>query len=300
VSNTGTIIAAYGRHFVVRPDNATAGVPCVTRGKQVDFCVGDRVDFVPTGDNTGVINAQHERTSVVKRSDHRKTKLLAANVTQIWYVIATEPSVDESLLGRVLLCAFEAQLPITVLVNKCELAQALANLEVRLQVYLQLGYDLLRISVKTQPQDAVEQLAPRLQNQTTLIMGQSGVGKSTLINCLVPHAEQATAGISVALSSGKHTTTFSKAFELGKNAWVIDTPGFQEFGLGHLHASQVQHGMPEFAQRLGQCQFSDCRHEHEPGCAITAALAAGKIDSRRLGLYHGLLRDLAYYEKAKW
>jgi ribosome biogenesis GTPase / thiamine phosphate phosphatase len=301
LSSYGTIIAAYGRQFVVRPDvDEQADVPCVTRGKQVDYCVGDRVEFALTGDNTGVINQLQERKSIVKRSDHRKTKLLAANVTQIWYVIATEPSVDENLLGRVLLCAAEANLPITLLVNKTELAGALANLKVRLQVYEALGYPMQLISVKTAPEKTRLLLAPLLQGQTTLVMGQSGVGKSTLINCLVPHAAQATAGISIALSSGKHTTTFSKAFSVGEQSWVIDTPGFQEFGLGHLHPSQVQHGMPEFAARLGQCQFADCQHKQEPGCAIQEALKTRQVDPRRLALFHGLLSDLAYYERAKW
>ncbi len=297
----GTIVAAYGRQFVVHPDNPQlANVPCVTRGKQIDFCVGDRVDFSVTGDNTGVIHRARNRSSIVKRSDHRKTKLLAANVTQIWYVIATEPSVDEALLGRVLLAAEHAQVPITVLVNKCELEQPLANLKQRLQVYEALGYRMQHISVKANPVQTQQLLLPKLVKQSTLIMGQSGVGKSTLINCLVPHAAQATAGISVALRSGKHTTTFSKAFALDDGAWVIDTPGFQEFGIGHLHPSEVQHAMPEFSARLGQCQFADCQHKQEPGCVIQADLAIGKIDQRRLALYHGVLGDLAFYEKAKW
>ncbi len=300
-NSLGTIIAAYGRQFVVRPDvTEQSDVPCVTRGKQVDFCVGDRVAFALTGDNTGVINQLQERVSLVKRSDHRKTKLLAANVTQIWYVVATEPSIDEALLGRVLLCAAEANVPIKVWVNKSELTQALNNLKTRLQVYESLGYSMDLISVKTQSEQVLSKLGPLLMNQSTLVMGQSGVGKSTLINCLVPHAAQATAGISVALSSGKHTTTFSKAFSVGLNSWVIDTPGFQEFGIGHLHPSQIAHGMPEFEERLGQCQFSDCQHKEEPGCAIVSAVSTGKIDKRRLALYHGLMSDLAYYERAKW
>lgn len=291
------ISAAYGRQFAIFNQPSGTTISCVTRGKRVDFCVGDWVEYSVSGDGTGVIESLEKRESLMKRSDHRKTKLLASNLDQIYVVIATEPSFSEALLGRILLAASEAQIPATLLVSKCDLGEALLRIEPRLSLYESLGYPVLRCAPKLHSQQTVAQLTPLLEGKTTLLLGQSGMGKSTLINLLVPNAQQATREISQVLASGKHTTTFTKSFAFGQNGLLIDSPGFQEYGLSHLHPSQVEHGMPEFKSLLGQCQFRDCRHLDEPGCAVKADTT---IDTRRYELFCAVMRDLDFYADAAW
>jgi ribosome biogenesis GTPase / thiamine phosphate phosphatase len=302
------IQAAYGRLFTVIEPNTSQTLQCVTRGKKIDYCVGDLVQCAISGDGTAVIETLVKRESMMKRSDHRKTKLIASNLDQVFCVVATEPSFSEALVGRVLLAAFEAQLPVVLILNKCDLQEALDRLQPRIALYEALGYSTVRVQSKTQPEATFEQLAPMLQSKTTLLLGQSGMGKSTLVNALIPEAEQATREISQVLASGKHTTTFTKSFALKRKtldgtsieSTLIDSPGFQEYGLSHLHPSEVAHGMPEFKALLGQCQFRDCRHADEPGCAVRAAVKAGAIDSRRYELYQTLLNDMSFYDEVRW
>jgi ribosome biogenesis GTPase / thiamine phosphate phosphatase len=167
-------------------------------------------------------------------------------------------------------------------------------MEPRLAVYEQLGYRVVRVASKADPQGAVAALSPLLAGRTTLLLGQSGMGKSTLVNLLVPGADMATQAISEVLQAGRHTTTFTRAFELpGHGGWLIDSPGFQLFGIAHLSATEVEHGMREFKPLLGQCRFYNCTHLREPGCAIRSAVADGAIDARRHALYAQLLSDRA-------
>ena len=301
-TTAANVVAAYGRQFVVRAEDGVT-TSCVTRGKRVDLCVGDLVQYMPSGDGTGVIETVEDRASLLKRSDYRRTKLVAANIDRIACVIATDPSYSEALLSRVLLAASEAGRPALIIVSKCDLLDKLAAIEPRLKLYESLGYDVARIAPISDPQGSMDILRPYIDKQTTVFLGQSGMGKSTLVNALVPDAGLVTQAISTALSSGKHTTTFTKAFILdhgGLTGTVIDSPGFQEFGLSHLHPSQVEHGMPEFAKLLGQCKFSDCKHLDEPGCAVQAALQEGQLDKRRYDLFCTVMRDLEFYASAAW
>ena len=280
------VIASYGRQFVVRIADGRL-LAAVTRGKRVDVSVGDRAQIQQTSDAQAVIDRIQPRRNQLQRTNERRSQRLAANIDQVGMVIAGSPLFAEELLIRVLIAAETEGIEVALIANKCDLVEPFALIEARLDCYRALGYPVLAIAAKTQSQAARAVLTPWLAGKTTLLLGQSGMGKSTLINTLVPAAQLATQEISQALSAGKHTTTFSRLFELpaAADSLIIDSPGFQSFGLGHLSGSQLIHGMREFAPLLGRCRFNDCTHRDEPGCAIRSGVEAGKLDAERYRLF---------------
>lgn len=280
----GQVVAAFGRHFDVEtPDGI---VSCVTRGKKGGIACGDRLQIEMTGSAQGVIKSIDPRSSLLFRSDEFKEKIIAANVTQIIVVVAAEPAFYEDLVSRCLIAAEAASLKIVVVLNKCDLEQATGAALKQLQLYRDLGYPLITLSAK---QD-ISPLRPYLQGQTSVLVGQSGMGKSSIINALLPAAQAHTREISQALNSGKHTTTHARLYHLDDDSHIIDSPGLQEFGLAHVNEMDIAHAFIEFRPYLGHCRFSNCRHLVEPGCAVLEAVTAGKIDKRRLGTFHKLVR----------
>ena len=285
------VVAAFGRQYLVRLADGSEML-CLTRGKTSEVVCGDLVEIKLTGEASaqngaqGVIERNAPRRSLLHRSDAYREKLIAANVTQIVVVVAAEPSFSDELLARCLVAAYDQQLDVLIVLNKCDLAEAAAAARQRLMPYGAIGYRVLELSAR---QD-VSALRPLLQGHTSVLVGQSGMGKSTLINALLPDAQAATREISSALDSGKHTTTHARLYRLDETSSLIDCPGVQAFGLHHLSFGGIEQGFVEFAPYLGQCRFHDCRHTHEPGCALRAAVAAGKIDARRLELFHQISR----------
>jgi len=284
------VVASYGRHYVVRLDDGTT-LAAVTRGKRGDVGVGDRVRIAALGSGQAVIDAITPRRNEFKRSDAFRTKLLAVNVDQVAVVIAAHPPFSEELLLRVLVAAEAEGIAAALIVNKSDLAAERAGIEPRIAAYRALGYPVFDCAAKADPDATRAALTPWLAGRTTLLLGQSGMGKSTLVNCLVPDASLRTQAISEALSSGRHTTTFTRMFELPGAGAIVDSPGFQTFGLEHLSDSQRVHAMPELRPRLGRCRFANCTHRDEPGCAIRAAAAAGEIDARRYELFARLVDE---------
>jgi ribosome biogenesis GTPase / thiamine phosphate phosphatase len=284
----GQIIAAFGRQYLVRLDD-DGEMACLTRGKKSEVACGDKVEIKRTatassGDGSGaqgVIERIAPRSSLLYRSDAFREKLIAANVTQIIVVVAAEPSFSDELLARCLVAAFDQNLEVLIVLNKCDLSAAADTARKQLVPYKEIGYRVLELSAK---QD-VSALQPFLHGHTSVLVGQSGMGKSTLINALLPGAQAATREISSVLDSGKHTTTHARMYRIDSNSDLIDCPGVQAFGLHHLSFGRIEQGFVEFAQYLGQCRFQDCRHAHEPGCALHKAVADGKIDARRLALF---------------
>lgn len=284
------VAASFGRRFCVRsPAGAWGERAAVTRGKRVDVCVGDEVEVRLIGADQAVIESLRPRRTTLQRSDRWRTKLLAANVDQAGVVVAGEPPFSEALLVRMLIAIEAAGVEPALIVNKCDLGEATRAIAPRIAVYRALGYRVFEIAAGARPDAARDALRDWLAGRTTLLIGQSGMGKSTLVNVLVPDADLRTQAISTALSSGRHTTTFSRMFDLPSDvaagARIIDTPGFQTFGLAHLSASQRTHAMREFVPLLGRCRFNDCRHRDEPGCAIRDAVGDGRIDALRHRLY---------------
>lgn len=294
----GTIIGAHGRHYVVRTDEGKRLV-CFTRGKKSEAACGDRVEVEAATAGQGVINSILERTNLVYRSDAFRRKMLAANVSQLMIVVAAEPSFSEDLLGRALVTAEALDIPAAIVLNKTDLTELAEAASLRLTPYRMLNYPVHSISVRGAPDAARDLLLPLLAGKTTLLLGQSGMGKSTLLNLLVPDADAATREISQALQSGKHTTTFTRQYELRDATQqevigaLIDTPGFQEFGLAHFTPGQIERAFPEMRELLGKCRFYNCSHLAEPDCAVREAVKAGAITSRRFDLFAELTRESA-------
>lgn len=280
----GRVIAAHGRQYVVELADGSL-LPCFPRGKKSDVACGDRVDIQRTSDDQGVIEAIQPRTSLLYRSNEVKQKLIAANVDQLVIVVATEPAFSDELVTRALLAAESEEIEALIVLNKCDLTDKLAAARERLAVFARLGYRVLELSALEHADD----LRPELFGVTSVLVGQSGMGKSTLVNALVPEANAATREISQALDSGKHTTTHATLYHLDGESQLIDSPGLQEFGLGHLDRQEIEHAFREFRPYLGQCRFRDCKHNREPDCALSAAVAAGEIDERRFAAYHRIM-----------
>lgn len=281
---TGLVVAAFGRHFSVETASGDI-VSCVMRGKKGGVACGDQVEYQLTAAGQGVIETVQPRISLLYRSDAFKEKIIAANVTQIIIVVAAVPSFSEELISRCLAAAESENIEVLIVLNKADLIAPTQTAMQTLSLYQNLDYRILPVSAL---QD-VSALRPHLRNHLSVLAGQSGMGKSTLLNALIPEARRATAEISVALDSGTHTTTYSQLYHLDENSAVIDSPGFQEFGLNHIKEENLAWGFLEFHPYFGQCKFSNCRHLKEPGCAILEAVKQGKITGKRLGFYHKLL-----------
>lgn len=283
-TGSGRVIAAFGRRFLVETAEGTT-IECVTRGKRGGVACGDRVAFAATGPGEGVIESVADRSSLLYRSDQFREKLIAANLTQAAVVLAPVPSWHEVLLTRCLVAAESQHLNILVILNKSDLGEPFARALAALALYERLGYTVVPLCAKRD----VEPLRRHLHRQVTVLVGQSGMGKSSIVNALTPEAAAETAEVSSALDSGRHTTTHARLYHLDGESALIDSPGMQEFGLKHVPAREIPHAFPEMRPFIGRCRFHNCRHLHEPGCAVQQAVAGGAVDERRYAQYRALL-----------
>lgn len=280
----GQVIAAYGRQFTVElPDGRR--VACVTRGKKSGAACGDRVRIAITSPDQGVIEAIQPRQSLLYRSDAFREKIIAANVTQVIIVLAAVPSFYEDLVNRCLVAAEAARIKALIVLNKADLVAETTRAMETLLPYRDLGYPLLTLCAHRD----IAPLRPFLAGETSVLVGQSGMGKSSIINALFPGIHLETREISETLDSGKHTTTFARLYHLDADSHIIDSPGLQEFGLHHLKPDEIDHAFIEFRPYLGLCKFNNCHHRSEPGCAVLAAVEAGNIQRRRLAAFQKLV-----------
>jgi ribosome small subunit-dependent GTPase A len=284
----GTVVAAYGKRYQIElPDKKR--ISCVTRGKKTDLACGDRVNLQLTDKHEGVIDSTLPRKTLLYRSNAYKSKMLAANVTQIIIVLATQPSFYQALLNRCLIAAEAAHIKPLIVLNKCDLEDS-SQAKQKLGLYSALGYRVLSLSAK----EDISSLRPYLQGEASILVGQSGMGKSTMINALLPEEAVRTREVSMSLDSGKHTTTAAHLYHLDAQSQLIDSPGLQEFGLHHLSTDELEHAFIEFRPHLGLCRFSNCKHTQEPDCAIKQAMLEGKISQDRLAIYQLLRAEIEH------
>ncbi|MFM8501210.1 MAG: ribosome small subunit-dependent GTPase A [Fluviibacter sp.] len=290
----GRIIASHGRHYVAR-DDAGALWHCIARGKKHEVAVNDLVklaDLGNSGDVTqpqAVIEQTEPRQNLFRRSDQFKDKAIAANVDQVWFVVATEPSFDPELLSRCQVACAAEEIRFTILLNKSDLTDLLPRAQELIASFEAIGIPVIHTSTVTG--EGIEQLQQQIISQSTVLTGQSGMGKSSLINVLVPDAKATIGEISHYLDTGRHTTTTVQAYQQGPQTTVIDVPGLQVFGLSHLTDEQILLAFPEFRPHLGDCRFRDCRHLNEPDCAFRQAVGAGTATQTRLELLRQLLTE---------
>ena len=296
----GLVVASHGRHVWVETPQGHRLI-CHPRGKKSQSVVGDQVLWQASEDE-GTIEKVQPRKNLFYRQDEIRTKSFAANLDQILILIAAEPEFSENQLVRALIAAEAEQIRPIIALNKSDLAGPFGRAWSRLQVYASMGYTLLPLALRPNIPDraGIQELEDLLRGKTTLILGPSGAGKSTLINRLVPDANVLTNSISIALNSGKHTTTSTSLYwvDSERTTAVIDSPGFQEFGLNHIAPMQLAKLMPDMQAHASNCKFYNCSHLHEPGCGVLAALQTtdatqSAISAQRHKIYKELFAELS-------
>jgi ribosome biogenesis GTPase len=288
----GLVVAHYGTQVAVE---SAPGISqrCHLRANLEGLVTGDRVVWCE-GDPMGVVVAQRERHSVLSRPDpYGKLKPVAANIDQILLVIAPFPEPHANLIDRYLVAAEVVGIEPVILLNKMDLLAPSPNLRAALDellsIYPTLGYRVLRTSITD---SGLEELHGALRERTSVFVGQSGVGKSSLVNVLLPDADIRVGALSENTQKGTHTTTTAQLLHLNCGGTLIDSPGIREFGLWHMSKEQVEQGFREFRALLGTCKFRDCQHEQEPGCAILDAMHSGAISATRLDSYRRIVASL--------
>ena len=287
-SVNGLVVAAHRRHYGVDLDDGGGMIECVLKGRTTTLACGDRVEVVREA-RGGVIVGVTPRRSLLYRSDAFNEKLIAANVTQVLGVVAPDVPVDEHLLNRWIVAAEAERCRFLLVVNKSDLPGA-ARFAERFAQYAALGYRTVRVSAKGD----VSPLASWLRGEHSVIVGQSGMGKSTLINALLPGTNARTGELSEALRSGRHTTTAAMLYRLpGDDGWIVDSPGMKVFGLAHCTQEVITGAFVDLRELVSHCRFRDCRHISEPDCAVRAAVAEGRVMPQRVALLQTLLRESA-------
>ena len=285
---TGLVIAHHGRTLVVE-DEAGRLYRCAARQNLGRLACGDRVVWQTSGAEEGVIVAVGERRSVLTRPDYQgQPRPVAANLDAVAVVLAPEPEPSESLIDRYLVAIAAIGVRGLLVLNKLDLLDepGLAVLRERLEPYRQIGYPLLLASSHTA--HGLDELRAWLRGNTSLLVGQSGVGKSSLIKALLPDRRIRIQAVSETTGHGVHTTSGSTLYHLPDGGDLIDTPGVRSFELGEIRLNDLDRGFPDIAPYLGRCRFSDCRHDAEPDCALREAVVSGTVARRRLDSYRQL------------
>jgi ribosome biogenesis GTPase / thiamine phosphate phosphatase len=275
----------FGRDYLVTlPDRRE--IVASRKGKKQDVTCGDEVIVSMTGEKAARIDEILPRRNVLFRKDAWREKTLAANLDQAIIIVAPKPTFSETFLNLCLVACEAANIPVTIMLNKKDLPEFEAARE-SIRYLERIGYTVLPMSAKFD----IEPMRVLLDGKKTLLVGQSGMGKSRTVNNLVMRDVAKEGELSEVLDSGKHTTTYTRLYWLNKDTAIIDSPGMQSFGLFHLDDEDIAYAMPEFRPYFGECKFNDCAHIDEPGCAVMAAADVGKIETQRLSFYQALIEQ---------
>ncbi len=300
---TGRVITNYGKSLIVEDHDGNLH-RCIPRQNLGNIVCGDEIVWQAPQQNqdaenreSGVVTAVNERASLLGRPDPSgtgKLKPIAANLDQVIIVAAPAPELSEEMIDRYLVATEHLDLKPLILINKIDLLDEadLKAIKKRVKTFTDIGYSILYASAKTE--HGMDQLYATLTDKISIFVGQSGVGKSSLINALLPNLAIRTKNISERSGLGQHTTTSATLYHLpeAKNGSLIDSPGVRAFDLWDISNTEVAYGFIEFREYLGMCRFSDCKHRSEPGCAVNQALNDGKIAQRRMNSYHRMVENL--------
>jgi len=294
-AEVGLVVAAFRRHFAVRLDGGEV-VKCILKGRKTVVACGDRVRIKRVAGGAA-IEAVEPRSSLLYRSDAFREKVVAANVTQVIGVVAHDIAIDEGLLNRWIVATELDGCRFVLCANKADLP-GFDALRARLAPYVALGYTVVECAAKR----SAEPLRSIVEGERSVLIGQSGMGKSTLLNALVPDAGARVGEVSAALGGGRHTTSETTLYALAgpRGGWLVDSPGMKVFGIGHADPEKLPEAFVEMRPLLGHCRFRDCRHDREPGCAIRAAVDDGRIAPQRLALFHALRREAESTQGPTW
>ncbi|MCO7251335.1 small ribosomal subunit biogenesis GTPase RsgA [Pseudoalteromonas sp. Ps84H-4] len=296
-AENAVVISRFGQHADIETESGSI-LRCNIRRTVSSLVCGDEVIFrrakVSEGDLAGVIEATHERRSQLTRPDfYDGVKVVAANIDQILMVSAVLPEFTPNIIDRYLVACEDMGIEPILVLNKIDLIddEGLAFIDEILDIYRELGYQVLLVSNKTG--QGIDELKQKLVGKNSIFVGQSGVGKSTLVNTVLPDADILTQEVSENSGLGQHTTTVSRLHHLPSGGNLIDSPGIREFGLWHLEVERVTWCFKEFRDFIGGCRFRDCKHLNDPGCIIRQAVDDGEISELRFDSYHRILETMA-------
>lgn len=298
----GMVIKNTGSWYTVLTDGGST-VDCKIKGNfrlkgirsTNPVAVGDRVEIIRNQEGTAFITSICDRRNYIIRKSSNLSKqshIIAANVDQAFLIVTVDyPQTSTTFIDRFLASAEAYNVPVTIIFNKVDLFKGDEEryLDMMVNLYETVGYTCLKVSAETE--EGLQQLLPLLEGKITLFSGNSGVGKSTLLNKIVPEAELRTAEISDAHNTGMHTTTFSEMLSLGDGGWVIDTPGIKGFGTFNMEPEEICGYFKEIFRFSKDCRFSNCTHTHEPGCAVRQAVEDHYIAQSRYASYLSMLDD---------
>ncbi|MET4025810.1 ribosome biogenesis GTPase [Marinobacter sp. MBR-99] len=295
----GLVIAHYGQQLDIEAlegDDTGRVFRCFVRANIDNLVTGDRVVWRPGKSETGVIVARCDRDNLLQRPDNfGALKPVAANIDHIILVIAPEPEPHDNLIDRYLVASESSDIPAVILLNKTDLItdQNRAYIDALLGRYEALGYQVARTSAAACTGEPAPEVEALVRDKTSVFVGQSGVGKSSIIQTLLPDELLRVGAVSESTGKGVHTTTTAKLFHLPGGGDLIDSPGIREFGLWHMTPQEVEYGFREIRPLIGLCKFRNCRHMGDPGCALDAAAEAGTVSRERLKSFHRILQDMS-------
>ncbi|USD37102.1 MULTISPECIES: small ribosomal subunit biogenesis GTPase RsgA [Ferrimonas] len=293
----GRVISRYGQHADIEAEDGTVH-RCNLRRTITSLVTGDEVEWRQGKEHlqgiSGVVEAVHPRRTALTRPDYYDgVKVVAANIDQIYIVSSVRPDLSSQIIDRYLVAAEDTGIPPVLVLNKIDLLDDAGRQEVDqvLAPYRAIGYPIFLLSSHTG--EGVEAFREQLKDTVSIFVGQSGVGKSSLINALMPETELDVGEISEVSGLGQHTTTTAKLIHFPGGGDLIDSPGVREFALWHLDTERVTWGFKEFREWMGSCRFRDCKHQNDPGCALQQAVEQGKISQQRFSNYHRIIETMA-------